>query len=82
MNYARIENNTVVELGVFDSIENRFHPSLIWVECTEATKYGDLYNNGVFTTPPKPEVIAPPAPTKEELMAQLNALAAQIQALS
>jgi hypothetical protein len=30
---------------------------------------------------PAPEVVAPPAPTKEELLTQLNALSAQIQAL-
>jgi hypothetical protein len=82
MNYARIENNTVVELAVFDSIENRFHPSLIWVECTGSAKYGDLYNNGVFTTPPQPEIVIPPAPTKEELMAELAALTAKINALA
>lgn len=81
MNYARIENDIVFELAVFDSIENRFHPSLIWVECTEDTKYGDLYKNGVFTTPLQPEIVIPPAPTKEQLMAELIALTAKIQAL-
>jgi hypothetical protein len=30
---------------------------------------------------PQPEVVAPIAPTKEQLLAQLNAIAAQIQAL-
>lgn len=82
MNYARIENDTVVELAVFDSIENRFHPSLIWVECTAQVKHGDLYANGVFSTPPVQAVTEPtPAPTKEELMAELAALTAKIQAL-
>ena len=33
MRFARIENEVVVEIGVFNSIEKRFHQSLLWVEC-------------------------------------------------
>ena len=54
------------------------------VEATEGA-IGWSYVNGVFTAPPLPvilETVIPPAPTKEELLAQLNAIAEQIQALS
>jgi hypothetical protein len=69
-------NGVVINTIVVESLD--FMPNLI-----EATGggIGWTYANGVFTAPPEPEVVAPTAPTKEELLAQLNALAAQIQAL-
>lgn len=52
MKYARIEEGVVKEIGEFDSIENRFHPSLIWVECSEEVKESFLYDGAVFLPPP------------------------------
>lgn len=73
-----IENGVVVNTIVVDSLD--FMPGLI--EAPEGTGIGWSYVNGQFVdNRPKPEIVAPPAPTKEELLAQLNALAAQIQAL-
>lgn len=72
-----IENGVVVNTIEVESLD--FMPGLI-----EATVGGPgwLYDGANFSAPPEPEVVIPPAPTKEELMAQLNAIAAQIQALS
>jgi hypothetical protein len=73
-----IENGVVVNTIVVDSLD--FMPNL--VEATEGG-IGWSYVNGQFVdNRPKPEVVMPPAPTKEELMAQLDAIAAQIQALA
>ena len=71
-----IENGVVVNTIVVESLDLR--PNL--VEAT-AGGIGWTYANGVFTAPPQPEVVVPAAPTREELIAQLNALSAQIQAL-
>jgi hypothetical protein len=73
-----IENGVVINTIVVDSLD--FMAGLI--EAPEGTGIGWSYVNGQFVdNRPKPEVVAPPAPTKEELLAQLNALSAQIQAL-
>jgi hypothetical protein len=72
-----IENGKVVNTIEVESLD--FMPGLI--EATEGG-IGWTYANGVFTAPPEPEVVATPTPTKEELMAQLNTISAQIQALS
>jgi hypothetical protein len=71
-----IENGVVVNTIEVESLD--FLPGLV-----EATVGGPgwTYANGVFTVPPEPEAIAPIAPTKEELMAELAALTAKIQAL-
>ena len=72
-----IENGKVVNTILVDSLDAI--PNLV-----EATKggIGWTYVNGVFTAPPEPEVVAPVAPTKEQLMAQIATLSAQIQALA
>lgn len=75
--YAIIENGVAVNVVVADAqiaAENG------WIECPDAGP-GWTYADGVFTEPVVVEPIAPIAPTKEELLAQLNALSAQIQAL-
>lgn len=52
MRYARIENEVVKEIGEFDSIEGRFHPSLTWVECSAEVNTGWVYGvGGVFSAP-------------------------------
>ena len=78
-NYAVIENGKVVNLCIAE-------PSDIkpdnWVLC-ESGGIGWDYTNGQFIdNRPTPEVTTPAAPTKEQLLAQLNALQAQIQALT
>ena len=69
-----IENGTVVNTIEVESLD--FMPGLI--EATEGS-IGDRYENGQFISPPAPALA--PAPTKEELLAQLQAIQAQIQAL-
>ena len=52
--WARIENNTVMELTDVNP-EGRFHPSLIWVKCPTDAEQGYLYVGEVFTKPESPE---------------------------
>lgn len=74
-----IENGKVVNTIEVDSLD--FMQGL--VEAPEGTSIGWDYINGQFVdnrpVPPAPE--PPPTPTKEQLLAQLQALQAQIQAL-
>jgi hypothetical protein len=73
-----IENGIVVNTIVVDSLD--FMSGLI--EAPAGTGIGWSYVNGQFVdNRPQPEVVALAEPTKEQLMAQLNALSAQIQAL-
>lgn len=72
-----IENGVVVNTILVDSLD--FMPNL--VEATDGG-IGWTYANGVFTAPPEPEVPeTPPAPTKEQLLAELAALTEKINAL-
>ncbi|KEA54153.1 phage domain protein [Mangrovibacter sp. MFB070] len=50
MSWARIENNEVVELTDIDPTE-RFHPSLIWVECPAEVLQGYTYDGTEFHAP-------------------------------
>jgi len=76
MRYAIIENGTVVNVVVADAqlaAENG------WIACPDAGP-GWTYADGVFTAP----VVVEPTvatPTKEQLMAELTALTAKINAL-
>lgn len=74
-----IENGKVVNTIEVDSLN--FMPGL--VAAPEGTGIGWDYLNGQFVdNRPKPEAPpTPPAPTKEQLMAELAALTAKIQAL-
>lgn len=47
--WARIENNTVVEIK--DRPAGLFHPSLVWVECPDYVQPGYIYDREVFTPP-------------------------------
>ena len=53
------------------------HSHQIFAECV-AGKYGKIAE---YVAPPVPEYVAPPEPTKADLMAELAALTAKIQAL-
>lgn len=65
--YARIENNTVLEIIDFDPT-GKFHPMLLWVPCSDDTKEHDTYNDGVFVPRVEPVVQTP-----EEVRAALLA---------
>lgn len=79
MKHAIIEDGTVVNVVLADA---QFALSNGWVECQDDVEIGWTYADGVFAAPVVVEPTPTPAPTKEELTAKLNALAAQIQALS
>lgn len=53
------------------------HSHQIFAECV-AGNYGVIAE---YVAPPVVEYTPPPAPTKEELLAQIQALAAQVQAM-
>jgi hypothetical protein len=73
-----IENGVVVNTIVVDSLD--FMAGL--VEAPEGTGIGWSYVDGQFVdNRPQPEVTAIPAPTKEQLLAELQALTAKINAL-
>ena len=75
--YAIIENGVAVNVVIADA---EYAAQQGWVECPDAGP-GWTYADSVFTAPVVIEPIAPTTPTKEELLAQLQAIQAQIQAL-
>jgi len=75
--YAIIENGLVVNVVVADV---EFAAEQGWVECPDAGP-GWTYAGGVFIAPAVTEPVEPPAPTKEQLMTELAALTAKIQAI-
>jgi hypothetical protein len=77
-NYAIIENGKVVNTVV---AEVDYAATQGWVELTSGGIDWDYINGQFVDNRPVPAVIATPALTKEQLMAQLAALSAQIQAL-
>jgi hypothetical protein len=54
------------------------HSHQIFSECV-AGKYGEIAE---YVAPPVPEYVPPPEPTKEELMAEIQALMAKVESLS
>lgn len=77
--YAIIENGKVINTVMSD---HDYAAEQGWVSCSDNAGIDWNYTNGQFVdNRPQPEVVTPPAPTKEELLAQLNAIAAQINAL-
>jgi len=76
--YAIIENGLVVNVVVG---QPELTPGQTLVECPGAGP-GWYYADGVFTEPVVVQPEPTPAPTKEQLMAELAALTAKIQALS
>lgn len=78
MRAAIIENGIVINIA---ETEPDFAAEQGWV-LSNVAQIGDLWDGETFTSPPAPEPApAPPPPTKEELLAQLQALQAQITAL-
>ena len=83
MRFAYIENGIVYDSIMVrpESIFNAGYAAQ-FVEVPEEVRSGWTFDGTNFAAPPEPTPIpAPAAPTKEELLAQLNALSAQIQAL-
>jgi hypothetical protein len=83
MRFAYIENGIV-----YDSImvrpESVFYPNYAskFVEVPEEVRSGWTFDGTNFVPPPEPQIVeSPTEPTKEELMAELAALTAKIQAL-
>jgi len=78
-NYAIVENDAVVNVVLADEVYAAEHG---WVFCPDGVGIGWGYASGQFVdNRPQPEVVTPPAPTKEQLMAELAVLTAKIQAL-
>jgi hypothetical protein len=79
MKYAIIAKGVVINIAVADP---EFAAQQGWIECPEDVGIGWAYDGQTATPPveiPQPE---PTPPTKEELLAQVQALTAQIQALA
>ena len=83
--YALINDKNIVENIVLWDGGNSWQPpqtmTCINVENIECD-LGWLYDGSAFTAPEVVEVTPTPEPTREELIAQLNALSVQIQALT
>ena len=79
-NYAIIENGKVVNAVV---AEDDYAKEQGWILLPEDAGVDWDYINGQFidNRPKPPEIIAPAQPSKEQLLAELQALTAKIQAL-
>lgn len=78
-NYAIIENGKVVNTVV---AEAEYAAQQGWVELTNGAGIDFDYVDGQFVdNRPVPEIVTPAQPTKEELLAQLQALSEKINAL-
>lgn len=75
--YAIVENNLVTNVVV---ASEEVASERGWIACPDAGP-GWKYINGGFVKPDPVVIETPQAPTKEELLAQLQALQAQIQAM-
>jgi hypothetical protein len=90
--YARIADGRVAEIIKVPAntppIEERFHPDIVAASVllttsqAKSVQEGWTYDGEGFAAPPPAEAPPPPPePTKAELMAQLQALMARIEAL-
>jgi hypothetical protein len=81
MRYAEIKDGKVINIVI---AEPDVAAERGWVECPEEVGIGWDYDNTSFidNSPPFVAPTEPTKPTREELLAQLNALSAQIQALT
>jgi hypothetical protein len=78
MRYAIIENNLVKNVAVADEA---YASQQGWILCPDFAGPGWGYIDGTFTEPLPVEIVQPAAPTKEELLAQIQALQQQINSL-
>lgn len=78
-NYAIIENGKVINTVV---AESDYATEQGWVKLPEGVGIDFDYVNGQFVdNRPKPEIVEQPQPTKEELLAQIQALTEKINNL-
>jgi hypothetical protein len=73
-----LENNRVAQVA---DAEFEVAQPLFWVDCPDNVCPEWTYDNGSFTERSVPEYVPPPQPTKAELLAELAALTAKIEAL-
>jgi hypothetical protein len=79
-NYAIIKDGKVINTVV---AEADYAATQGWIELTGSAGIDWDYIDGQFVdNRPQPEVVTPAPTTKEELLSKLQALQAQIQALS
>jgi len=81
-----LKDNVVVNAIEYETLQTGCPEGLedVIAIASDAGQIGWIYANGVFTNPNPPVIVEIPAilpPTPEELMAQLNAIQAQIAAL-
>ena len=84
--HAILKDNVVVNVIEYDTIQTGCPEGLedVIAIASDDGNIGWVYADGVFTNPNPPVIVDIPAllpPTPEELMAQLNAIQAQIAAL-
>ena len=80
MKHAVIEDGKVVNVVIS---EPDFALAQGWVECSDLVDMGWSYDGSVFTAPEIIDVVATtPAPTREELLTQLQTLTEQVQSLT
>ena len=84
--HAILKDNVVVNAIEYETIQTGCPDGLenVIAIASEEGQIGWVYADGVFTNPNPPVIVDIPAllpPTPEELMAQLNAIQAQIAAL-
>jgi len=77
-NYAVIENGKVVNTVV---AEAEYAAAQGWVELTNGGIDWDYIEGQFVDNRPAPEMVIAPAATKEQLLSELQALTAKIQAL-
>jgi hypothetical protein len=82
MKYVFITKGVVTDIAQIDPF-TVFHAEYAkhFIPAPDEVTHWWTYDGTTFTAPVVVEPTPVPAPTKEELLAQLNALAAQIQAL-
>ena len=83
MKYVFLQNNVVVDVARVDPFKI-FYPNYAaqFVEAPEEVTHFWTWDGEKFNPPPPPQAeVEPPKPTKEQLLAQLQALQQQIQSL-
>jgi hypothetical protein len=74
-----IENGVVINTIVIEALDTVSELTSKLIDAEQGGKIGDLWDGSTFTTPAEPASTST-QPTREELLAQLQALQTQIQA--